>query len=465
MAKKHFTRNDFFWERRAALGLSRPEVADIANGQPVMGACEHVPLDENYIGRVEQGRVGGGMCEERLASLCTALQVDNPAMIGLIAERRTPTSSAPPRQRTRIVHNVASRELPVGPADEDVPRVGDLGFADSDFMMKRRRVVAGLVSPAIAALIDVMVSPFDRDPPNAAERPIEADELAAAVSQSRRAYQHSEYAAASATLPTVFAGIRSSKKTLNDRRLAALEAEAYQVASGLLLKGGKPVLAAVAAERCTAAAERTGDEVLIACGARAFTHCLMASGHAREGVRLAISAADRLSASVNMDQPAAMSVYGALLLRGAIAAAREEDRDQAYELLNFAAGTAEHLGMDGNLLWTAFGPTNVTAHRVAVAVELGDAGSAVAYAKEIDLAALKLPERKAMVLLDTARAYTQWGKADNALGAIRQAERYAPEEVRRRPAVHQLIDELAQRSPAALRRRVQQYAARVRTSA
>ncbi|GLZ00757.1 hypothetical protein Acsp02_80090 [Actinoplanes sp. NBRC 103695] len=182
-------------------------------------------------------------------------------------------------------------------------------------------------------------------------------------------------------------------------------------------------------------------------------------------MRLAISAADRLSASVNMDQPAAMSVYGALLLRGAIAAAREEDRDQAYELLNFAAGTAEHLGMDGNLLWTAFGPTNVTAHRVAVAVELGDAGSAVAYAKEIDLAALKLPERKAMVLLDTARAYTQWGKADNALGAIRQAERYAPEEVRRRPAVHQLIDELAQRSPAALRRRVQQYAARVRTSA
>ncbi len=291
------------------------------------------------------------------------------------------------------------------------------------------------------------------------------EELAAAVSRVRRAYQHSQYAAASTALPEVLTGIRHAQSDLDVRQVAALEAEAYQVASGLLLKGGEPVLAAVAADRCTAAAERTDNELTIACGARAFAHCLMAVGHAQEGVRLVIMAADRLSANVSMKQPAALSVYGALLLRGAIAAAREEDRDRANDMLDAAAGAASHLAVDSNLLWTAFGPTNVTAHRVAADVELGDAGSAIAHARKINIEALDLPERKAMVFLDTARAFTQWGKLEQAFDAIRQAEVHAPEEVRRRPAVHELIDELAQRSPVALRRRIQHYVAQVRGGA
>jgi hypothetical protein len=159
-----------------------------------------------------------------------------------------------------------------------------------------------------------------------------------------------------------------------------------------------------------------------------------------------------------------LSVYGALLLRGAIAAARYEDRDHAYALLNEAARAAAHLGADRNLRWTAFGPANVAAHRVAVAVDLGDAGSAVAQAEKIEMRRLRLPERKAMVLLDTARALTQWGKWERAFEAIRAAEQQAPEEVRTRPVVHHMISELAQRSPAPLRRRVSEYATHVGAS-
>jgi hypothetical protein len=53
--------------------------------------------------------------------------------------------------------------------------------------------------------------------------------------------------------------------------------------------------------------------------------------------------------------------------------------------------------------------------------------------------------------IDTARALTQWGKWDRAFNAIRRAERYAPEEIRQRAAVHRMIDELARRSPTTLR--------------
>ncbi len=69
-----------------------------------------------------------------------------------------------------------------------------------------------------------------------------------------------------------------------------------------------------------------------------------------------------------------------------------------------------------------------------------------------------------MVLIDTARALTQWGKWDRAFDAICRAEYYAPEEIRRRAAVHHLIDELASRSPMTLRHQVQNYAEKIRTS-
>ncbi|WP_203790427.1 hypothetical protein [Paractinoplanes rishiriensis] len=101
MTKKDFEPNRLFWDARMALGLSRPAVADIANGQPVMSTCEHEPMNENYIGRIEQGRIGGGMCVERRSALCLTLEVDDPAKIGLIAERRRPTRSAPSRQLGR----------------------------------------------------------------------------------------------------------------------------------------------------------------------------------------------------------------------------------------------------------------------------------------------------------------------------------------------------------------------------
>jgi hypothetical protein len=91
---------------------------------------------------------------------------------------------------------------------------------------------------------------------------------------------------------------------------------------------------------------------------------------------------------VNLDEASAVSVYGALLLRGAIAAARLEDYDQTQALLGDASRAAHRLGRDGNLHWTAFGPTNVAVHRIAVAVEVGDAGTAVRMAEALDMTKL-----------------------------------------------------------------------------
>jgi len=75
-----------------------------------------------------------------------------------------------------------------------------------------------------------------------------------------------------------------------------------------------------------------------------------------------------------------------------------------------------------------------------------------------DISQLAVPERKAILLLDTARALGQWGKYDRAFEALRQAERHATEEVRRRPAVHSLIHELERRTTGPLRKQLHDYA-------
>ena len=101
MAKKNPVANELFWEARQRLNLSRSQLADDANQEPIMRTCKHVPLNENTIGRIEQGRIGGGMCDARKAALCARLEVADPVDIGLVAERRLPTRLAPTRPRHR----------------------------------------------------------------------------------------------------------------------------------------------------------------------------------------------------------------------------------------------------------------------------------------------------------------------------------------------------------------------------
>jgi hypothetical protein len=180
---------------------------------------------------------------------------------------------------------------------------------------------------------------------------------------------------------------------------------------------------------------------------------------------VAESAAAALAAETSLGTEDALSVYGALLLRGALAAARAQRRTVAGALLREADVAARHTGRDGNAYWTAFGPTNVGVHRVAVAVELGDAGTAIGLAATVKVNDLAVPERKAMLLLDTAQAYLYQAEFDHAFMAIRRAERQAPEEVRTRPYTHRMLRELDRRSPHRLRQQLRTYVAAMDSTA
>ncbi|MEU4519404.1 hypothetical protein AB0F52_11890 [Amycolatopsis sp. NPDC024027] len=96
------------------------------------------------------------------------------------------------------------------------------------------------------------------------------------------------------------------------------------------------------------------------------------------------------------------------------------------------------MGVDGNHLWTAFGPTNVAIHRVNTAMELGDVQVALDIGPALDTSTLPL-ERQVRHLLDVARAYNNSGQKDAAVATVLDAERRAPDQVRHHYLSRQLV--------------------------
>ena len=241
-------------------------------------------------------------------------------------------------------------------------------------------------------------------------------------------------------------------------RLWALRAHACQTAAGVLLKLGHNGLAFIAATRSMESAERSQDPLVIGSSARILAHAFLSGGHAREARTTVTSAAARLDGLDRTHQQ--RSVLGSLLLRGAVAAARDGDRCGALALLDEADAIARSLGEDHNYRWTAFGPTNVVLHRVHVAVTVGDAGTALEHLRRIDASRLAVVERRACLYIDAACALVQLDKHADACHMLAAAERLAPEELTSRASVRALIGGMARSAPRSLQPTVRALAVR-----
>lgn len=171
-------------------------------------------------------------------------------------------------------------------------------------------------------------------------------------------------------------------------RAQGLLALSYQVATAVLTKLGEQDLAWIAAERGLTAAQQSENPVVLGSLFRSVTHALHATGRFAEGVQLTEAAAGVLAPQVARASPAFLSVYGSLFLTGAMTAARADDRGSAQTFLREAEDAGNRLGRDANLVWTAFGPTNVTLHRVGTAMELGDVQIALDLGPQVDATTL-----------------------------------------------------------------------------
>jgi transcriptional regulator with XRE-family HTH domain len=223
--------------------------------------------------------------------------------------------------------------------------------------------------------------------------------------------------------------------------VAELLATAYQACSAALAKIGETDAAWIAADRAMAAAERTGNPMLVAAGAFRLVFVFINARHFGQAEETARTAAEALQSLADQGDQRAMSLWGGLTLQRAVIAAHINDADLAYDQLERANQAAAQLGEGHNEYNTEFGPANVRLYEIAVAVELGDAGRALRAAAEVDTDGLSA-ERRARMLIDVARAHAQRRQADEAVAALLQAEAITPEQVRSHALVRQLASDL-----------------------
>lgn len=261
-------------------------------------------------------------------------------------------------------------------------------------------------------------------------------------------YQATRYEATGQILPALIRDVEAASRAAGtgDPAFCRVRALVYDVAAALLNRVGEPVLAWAAADRAMAAAESSGEPLLVAAGAWRLSYVITSRKHPHEALGLAMSAADALGRVMRTPSPEQLSVYGALHLAASTAAAAAYDRTMTATLLVKARGIAERTG-EVNHMGTAFGYVNVAIHTIATSLQLGDARTAVETGEALDPAVIPagLVGRRTQVSLDLARAYTIRRQDAAAVNLLLAAERLSPQLIRYDMRTREVLTELLRR--------------------
>ncbi|GAA3458197.1 transcriptional regulator with XRE-family HTH domain [Saccharothrix longispora] len=268
----------------------------------------------------------------------------------------------------------------------------------------------------------------------------------ALVDRLHRTYQAARYDEVIDALPGTLQTIDSildDSSGSQRRQGLSLRCQAAIVAAKVATKMGDGIAAYEAAEQARAAAEAADNVFGQASAAYQLTCALLRLDAADEAEHHALQVAD----SIRGQDPHSCTWRGALLLISAVIAARRGDTDEAHQRLGHAGRLAATLGRDGNIGFTAFGPTNVRIHRVSAAVATGDPHRVLTEAEHIDVTSLPpgLHGRQGQFHLDNAWAQAQLGEDPLAVIHLLETERIAPQLLRTHRAGRTLVRELMAR--------------------
>ncbi len=312
------------------------------------------------------------------------------------------------------------------------------GSGDGDETNRRAYPAASLIEQAIMGY----------GTPSRGEHEADLHYLRAKARSAYRSYQETRYDVTSSILPGLIRGVEMADRAAGSASSAASQVRVlvYDTAAALLSRVGEPFLAWAAADRARSAAEYCGDPLLAAACAWRLSYMVTGRKYPQQALELAMTVAAALERSMRAPSPGQLSVYGALHLAAATAAAACYDRATAASLLTTARGIAERTG-ETNHMGTAFGPVNVAIHTISASLKLGDARTATETGEALDLAALPagLVGRRTQVNLDLARAYAMSRKDAAAVNLLLAAERLSPQLVRYDQVTRDLLTELLRR--------------------
>jgi transcriptional regulator with XRE-family HTH domain len=315
-------------------------------------------------------------------------------------------------------------------APEPAPHVSDVAIRAND-LDGARLVIAG--HPAIGTLLGT--EPAGDAPDLAA--------LGEDVEQVWELTHEARFAEVSEVVTELVPALERAVRTVSaeDKPLAyGLLARAYQALAAAFARQADSRASWVAADRAIAAAELSGDVLLVCAGVYRMVHAFVRLGDKQEAEHAVRGAIEALEQRSDLG-PEGLSVLGSLHLAKALVHARCGQRPEAKEEIEKARQVASRIGEDRNDYNLEFGPTNVAIQAVSTAVDLGDAGEALDIGQEIDADALS-PERRGRLLMDLGRAHAQRRQMPDAVECLLRAEEIAPETVHNHTAVREAIREL-----------------------
>jgi transcriptional regulator with XRE-family HTH domain len=332
---------------------------------------------------------------------------------------------------------------------------GALGCAVSDLTGQPYLPGDRLSAEALATLPPISVALFDSTLNDVRQdirvRPV--GELARLAARANAASADSRYGLAGHALGDLLTELHVHAVTgKTDTQRAALRAltEACIVAIGTARTMGNTDLAAVAARRAQDAASRLGDPALSGFAAMSASVVLGRMGARHRAQRITSVALDEVgTADPDSSETAPAEAAGMLHLASAQLAAKEGDLDTANTHIDTAAELANRTG-ERHTLHYDFGPANVQAWSLSLAVELGVGPERAEQITRVDDydAGLTSAERKAALHFDLARAYVQADGArdSEAIRHLDFADRIAPLRIRHDPIAREVVAVLDMRA-------------------
>jgi transcriptional regulator with XRE-family HTH domain len=275
------------------------------------------------------------------------------------------------------------------------------------------------------------------------EEPGSLDELSTALNTAHVLYYQDKGKNSLVALPAlirrIYGATEMASGELDRMRAYSLLTTAYYLAERTSRRFGYRSLVTPVIDRMEWAASATGNSLYTAQALTQRAHALMYYGDNDAALRLVERAVDMVEDRTE----GGVCVLGAAKLAGAVISARAMKPDVARDYIAEARRLAEQVRGESSLYGTLFGKGNVEIHSVATLLESGDPFRA---AKEGT--ALRFPPgvaapRKGHHYQDLARAWVLAGSSENALKALNNARRFAPEQTRAHPQVRETARAIA----------------------
>jgi transcriptional regulator with XRE-family HTH domain len=246
-------------------------------------------------------------------------------------------------------------------------------------------------------------------------------------------------------LPSLIIDIEKVRHSFNTPAEAGLRREAARIAAdGYFLVRmfcnyiGRPDLALLAADRANRAAEDADDLLRAARAAWDVSYGLLRDCEFDSAEQIALQAIAELEPRISDGDHDLVAMYGQLQLHAALVAVRQADPWTARRLIREKALPAATMASEGNVMWTAFGPTNCAIHLVAIEVEAGHVTEGIRLADQVDVSQTSIVERRCRHYMEVAKCYDLKHEDMGTLTHLRLAWDTGPEHLQHNPVVRDM---------------------------